>query len=143
MSTATDPAAIGRGESVIVFDGVCVLCNGWVRFLLRHDRRGRYRFAAMQGESGRALLLAHGLDADDPVSFLLIENGAAWTDTDAIVRVLSGLGGFWRIAALLRVLPRAVRNRQYRWLARNRYRIFGRYEQCVIPAPDQAARFLP
>ena len=130
MSTATDPAAIGRGESVIVFDGVCVLCNGWVRFLLRHDRRGRYRFAAMQGESGRALLLAHGLDADDPVSFLLIENGAAWT-------------GFWRIAALLRLLPRAVRNRLYRWFARNRYRIFGRYEQCVIPAPDQAARFLP
>lgn len=132
-----------RGHAVIVFDGVCVLCNGWVRFLLRHDRHGRYRFAAMQGESGRALLTAHGLDADDPVSFLLIEGGVAWTDTDAIVRVLSGLGGAWRIAALLRVLPKALRDRLYRGLARNRYRVFGRYEQCVIPAPEQAARFLP
>lgn len=132
-----------RDGAVIVFDGVCVLCNGWVRFLLRHDRRGRYRFAAMQGESGRALLVAHGLDADDPASFLLIEENAAWTDTDAIVRVLSGLGGAWRLAALLRVLPRGVRDRLYRGIARNRYRMFGRHEHCMIPAPEQAARFLP
>jgi len=132
-----------RARAVIVFDGVCVLCNGWVRFLLRRDRRGRYRFAAMQGDSGRALLQAHGLDADDPVSFLLIEDGIAWTDTDAIVRVLSGLGGLWTMAALLRVLPRRVRDRLYRWFARNRYRIFGRYERCVLPSPEQAARFLP
>ena len=132
-----------RDGAVIVFDGVCVLCNGWVRFLLRHDRRGSYRFAAMQGESGRALLVAHGLDADDPASFLLIEENAAWTDTDAIVRVLSGLGGAWRLAALLRVLPRGVRDRLYRGIARNRYRMFGRHEHCMIPAPEQAARFLP
>ena len=132
-----------RDGAVIVFDGVCVLCNGWVRFLLRHDRRGRYRFAAMQGESGRALLVAHGLDADDPASFLLIEENAAWTDTDAIVRVLSGLGGAWRLVALLRVLPRGVRDRLYRGIARNRYRVFGRHERCMIPAPEQAARFLP
>lgn len=132
-----------RDGAVIVFDGVCVLCNGWVRFLLRHDRRGRYRFAAMQGESGRALLVAHGLDADDPASFLLIEENAAWTDTDAIVRVLSGLGGAWRLAALLRVLPRGVRDRLYRGIARNRYRMFGRHEHCMTPAPEQAARFLP
>lgn len=131
-----------RNGGIIVFDGVCVLCNGWVRFLLRHDRRGRYRFAAMQGDSGRALLLAHGLDADDPVSFLLIEDGAAWTETDAIFRVLAGLGGAWRLATLVRVLPRGVRDRLYRALARNRYRIFGRHERCMIPAPEQAARFL-
>jgi len=138
MSTEHD-----HGGAVIVFDGVCVLCNGWVRFLLRHDRRARYRFAAMQGESGRALLSAHGLDADDPVSFLLIEGGAAWTETDAIIRVLSGLGGVWRVAGLLRILPSALRNGLYRWFARNRYRIFGRYEQCALPAPEQATRFLP
>ena len=132
-----------RVPAVIVFDGVCVLCNGWVRFLLRHDRSGRYRFAAMQGESGRALLHAHGLDADDPVSFLLVEDGVAWTDTEAIVRVLSGLGGVWRIATVLRVLPRGMRNRLYRWFARNRYTIFGRYERCVLPSPEHAARFLP
>lgn len=113
------------GPAIIVFDGICVLCNGWVRFLLRRDRSGRYRFAAMQSASGRQMLSAHGLDADDPVSFLLLEADRAWTDTDAIARVLAGLGGPWRIAALLRWLPRLLREPPYRWLARNRYRWFG------------------
>lgn len=131
-------------SATIVFDGVCVLCNGWVRFLLRHDRRGRYRFAAMQGDSGRALLAKHGLDPDDPVSFLLVEDGRAHTDTDAIARVLRGLRGGWRVpAALIIAMPRALRDPTYRFLARNRYRVFGRFDQCTIPTPQQAARFLP
>ena len=132
-----------RESAVIVFDGVCVLCNGWVRFLLRHDRRARYRFAVMQSASGRALLSMHGLDPEDPVSFLLVEQGQAWTDTDAIVRVLSGLGGAWRATGLLRLLPRALRDRAYRALARNRYRWLGRHDQCPVPSPRHAARFLP
>ncbi|UHQ24167.1 thiol-disulfide oxidoreductase DCC family protein [Lysobacter sp. 5GHs7-4] len=140
MSAEAHTAA--DGDAIIVFDGVCALCNGWVRFLLRHDRQQRYRYAAMQGERGRALLSANGLDPDDPMSFLLIENGRAWTDTDAIARVLSGLGGVWRLAAVLRWLPRALRDPLYRWVARNRYRWFGRYERCLLPTPEQRARFL-
>jgi predicted DCC family thiol-disulfide oxidoreductase YuxK len=128
--------------AVIVFDGVCALCSRWVRFLLRFDRRGRYRFAAMQGAHGRALLLQHGLDPDDPLSFLLLERGRAWTDTDAVLQVLGGLGGAWRIVTVLRVLPRAWRDGAYRVLARNRYRWFGRHHSCYLPAPEQAARFL-
>lgn len=129
------------GAAIIVFDGVCVLCNGWVRFLLRRDRRRRYRFASMQSASGREMLLAHGLDADDPVSFLLLEGERAWTDTDAIARVLGGLGGVWRVAAWLRLLPRPLRDPPYRWLARNRYRWFGT-TACLIPDPEQRTRFL-
>jgi len=128
--------------AVIVFDGVCALCSRWVRFLLRFDQRGRYRFAAMQGAQGRALLQQHGLDPDDPLSFLLVEQGRAWSDTDAIVRVLAGLGGVWKLAHVLWVVPRAWRDRAYRALARNRYRWFGRHEQCFLPTPAQAARFL-
>ena len=128
--------------AVIVFDGVCALCSRWVRFLLRFDRVGRYRFAAMQGAHGRQLLAAHGLDPEDPLSFLLVEDGKAYTDTDAIVRVLAGLGGVWKLAGLARVLPRPLHDRAYRWLARNRYRWFGRHEACYLPAPEQAARFL-
>ena len=135
-------APLAVAAPVIVFDGVCALCNGWVRFLLRHDRRQRYRFAAMQGEHGRRLLSANGLDPDDPMSFLLIENGRAWTGTDAIARVLSGLGGVWRLAAALRWLPRALRDPLYRLVARNRYRWFGRYEHCLLPMAEQRARFL-
>ena len=131
------------GHAIIVFDGVCALCNGWVRFLLRHDREQRYRYAAMQSDSGRQLLAAHGLDPDDPSSFLLIEHGQAWTDTDAIRRVVVGLGGIWRIAHALALLPRALRDRGYRLVARNRYRWFGRHATCFVPTPQQRARFLP
>ena len=133
---------VARGR-VIVFDGVCVLCNGWVHFLLRHDRHARYRFAAMQSDSGRALLSRHGLDPDDPVSFLLVDQGRAWTDTDAIVQVLAGLGGPWRLARAIAWCPRALRDRLYRWGARNRYRWFGRHSQCLLPTPEHATRFLP
>jgi predicted DCC family thiol-disulfide oxidoreductase YuxK len=126
---------------IIVFDGICVLCNGWVRFLLRHDRTGRYRFAAMQSPGGRALLSAHGLDADDPASFLLVEDGRAWTDSDAIRRVLVGLGGIWRMAALIALVPRVVRDPIYRAIARNRYRWFGT-TVCHLPSEAQTGRFV-
>ena len=135
---SVDPAS-GNGP-VIVFDGICALCNGWVRFLLKRDH-GRYRFASMQSKSGRALLSAHGLDADDPSSFLLVEDGRAWTDTDAIRRVLSGLGGTWRIAALMALVPRFLRDRLYRVIARNRYRWFGT-TACTVPTHAQRSRFL-
>ncbi|WP_368562666.1 thiol-disulfide oxidoreductase DCC family protein [Pseudoxanthomonas sp. UTMC 1351] len=126
---------------IIVFDGICVLCNGWVRFLLRHDPVGRYRFAAMQSKSGKALLSVHGLDADDPASFLLVEDGRAWTDSDAIRRVLMGLGGVWRVAMLISLVPRVVRDPIYRAIARNRYRLFGT-TVCHVPDEAQRARFI-
>lgn len=135
------------GGAVIVFDGVCVLCNGWVGFLLRHDRAGRYRFAAMQSDAGRALLATHGLDPDDPASFLLIEHDVAQaarvsTDSDAIRRVLVGLGGVWRVAHVIALVPRRLRDVAYRVIARNRYRWFGRHEACLLPSPEHRQRFL-
>lgn len=135
---------MNRPEPVatIVFDGVCTVCSGWVEFLLKRDRRERYRFAAMQTPAGRALLQAHGLDPDDPLSFLLIEGGSARTDSDAVIAVLAGLGGMWRTAAALRVLPRTIRDPAYRWLARNRYRWFGKKDSCYLPSAEQAHRFL-
>jgi predicted DCC family thiol-disulfide oxidoreductase YuxK len=130
-------------ELVIVFDGVCVLCNGWVHFLLARDPAGRFRFAAMQSPVGRTLLAQYGLDPDDPTSFLLIDAGRAWTDSDAIRRVLGELGFGWRmLAALPMVLPRGLRDRLYRVIARNRYRWFGRHDVCLIPTPAQRERFL-
>ena len=132
----------GRAAAIIVFDGVCALCNGWVDFLLARDRRRHYRFAAMQSPAGRRLLASHGLDVDDPASFLLLDGEGAHTDTDAIVRVLGGLGGAWRVAAVGRLLPRALRDRLYRLVARNRYRLFGRRDTCRLPDPDQRGRFI-
>jgi predicted DCC family thiol-disulfide oxidoreductase YuxK len=126
-----------------VFDGVCVLCSRGVRFVLRRDRDRRYKFAAMQTTSGRNLLIAHGIDPDDPLSFLLLEGGASYTDSDAIVRILRTFGRGWRFVALLMsIVPRFIRDPLYRWIARHRYRLFGRRPACIVPTADTADRFL-
>jgi predicted DCC family thiol-disulfide oxidoreductase YuxK len=145
--TGLDDGSDGESGAVIVFDGVCVLCNGWVRFLLRHDIRRRYRFAAMQSPRGRALLAAQGLDPDDPTSFLLLEYDRVpiprvSTGSTAVRRVIAGLGGCWRIADIAVLLPRFVGEPLYRVLARNRYRWFGRHDACLLPDPAEAWRFL-
>src|SRR3546814_16493691 len=97
-----DPAA---DEAIVVFDGVCALCSGWVRFLLRHDHARRFRFAAMQDDAGRRLLAGHGLDPDDPLSFLLLDASGSRTDSDAIIAVLIRLGAPWPPPHLLRTVP--------------------------------------
>lgn len=133
--------AIATDGAVIVFDGQCALCNGSIRFVLRHDRHARYRFAASQGHTGRRLLLSHGQDPDDPASFLLLDGGHAWTDSDAVIRVLVGLGGYWRTCTVLRYLPRSLRDSAYRLLARHRMRWFG-MDACLVPTPAQRDRFI-
>ena len=138
-----NPTPADAGDTaIVVFDGVCVLCSGWVRFLLRRDRARRFRFAAMQDAAGRRLLAAHGLDPDDPMSFLLLDASGARTDSDAIIAVLVHLGGPWHAARALRLLPRWLRDRLYRALARNRYRWFGRRDACCLPPDDERDRFL-
>lgn len=138
MSDAGDP------HPVIVFDGVCVLCSHWVRFLLKHDRAERYRFAAMQTPTGQALLREHGLDPRAPQSLLLLDGSASYTDTAAIMRVLDSLGARrWRwLARAIPLLPRALRDPLYRFIARHRYRIFGRSDACFVPTPAQRQRFI-
>lgn len=126
-----------------MFDGECVLCNGWVQFLLRRDAPGRFRFAAMQTAIGRQLLQRYGLDPDDPVSLLVLDEGQAYTDSAAVLGILGRLGGPWPLLARLgRAVPRPLRDKTYRWVARHRYRWFGRHAACPLPAPGQRARFL-
>lgn len=131
------------GESqVVVFDGTCVLCSSWVTFLLRHAEHGRFRFSTTQSAAGRALLEAHGVDADNPSTFLFLEGGRAYTESDAVIRMLRAFGGAWRVAALGRVLPRRIRDAVYRWVARNRYRWFGRRQHCFFPSAADRDLFL-
>jgi len=97
----------------------------------------------MQSATGRALLTRHGIDPDDPVTFLLIDAGAAYTDTDAALRIVSRFGFAWRLfASIIGIIPRSLRNALYRWIARHRYRLFGRHEVCLIPPANEAHRFL-
>lgn len=129
---------------VVVYDGVCLLCSRWIRFLLEHDIEGRYVFASMQSESGRRLLHEHGLDPDSPFSMLLVEEGQGYTDTTAIARVLHGLPGRrWHgLSAVMLALPRVLRDVPYRFVARHRYRLFGRSDQCFVPTLEQRSRFI-
>ncbi|MBB6559951.1 putative DCC family thiol-disulfide oxidoreductase YuxK [Acidovorax soli] len=128
---------------IVVFDGKCLLCNGWVQFLLRHDRQGRIRFASMQGEQGARLLNGAGLSAGEGLQTLLVvEGGRSWQHTAAILRILHRLGWPWRLAWVGWLVPAPLRDALYRLVARNRYRIWGRSEVCMVPAPEHAGRFL-
>lgn len=127
---------------IVVFDAQCLLCNAWVQFLLRHDRKGLIRFASIQGSAGQALLAEHGLKLDGLETLLVLNEGQAWQHTAAILRVLHLLGWPWRLAWVGWLVPAPLRDAAYRWVARNRYRIFGRAETCILPPHNYAARFL-
>jgi predicted DCC family thiol-disulfide oxidoreductase YuxK len=131
-------------QPIVVYDGICLLCSRWIRFLLEQDREGRYLFAAMQSDHGRDLLQSHGLDPDSPFSMLLVESGKGYTDTTAIAKVLRGLPQrrwHWLGATML-TMPKSPRDAAYRLVARHRYRLFGRSEQCFAPTPEQRSRFM-
>lgn len=127
---------------IVVFDGHCLLCNGWVQFLLRHDRAGRIRFASIQGQEGLRLLKEAGLQVDGLQTLLVIEGGSSWQHTAAILRILHRLGWPWRLAWAGWLVPAPLRDALYRLVARNRYRIWGRSETCLLPSPEHAGRFL-
>lgn len=127
---------------IVVFDAQCLLCNRWVQFLLKHDRRGLFRFASIQGAAGQTLLSKAGLKVEGLQTLLLVDGEQTWTHTAALLRMLHALGWPWRLAWVSWLVPAPLRDALYRWLARNRYRWFGRSETCLMPPSDYAARFL-
>lgn len=127
---------------IVVFDAQCLLCDGWVKFLLRHDKKQRLRFASIQGVQGLALLRRAGLQVEGLQTLLLVDGDRTWQHTAAILRILHGLGGLWRLAWLAWLVPAPLRDALYRWLARNRYHWFGRSDTCLLPPADAAWRFL-
>lgn len=139
-----DPSvpAFADDHPIIVFDGECIFCSGWVNFVLRHDRRGRYRFITAQSPLGEALYRHYGLDSRDYETNLLIEDGIAYQKSEGSLRMAAGLGFPWKLASVLRVIPRRIRDPLYELVARNRYRIAGRRNACFVPAPEHRARFI-
>ena len=136
-------------RAIVLFDGVCNLCNGWVRFIVERDRKGYFMFAPLQSEVGRSLLEARGLRAAvagaEPrgmESIVLIEGSRCLTRSDAAIEILRHLSGLWPLLGILRAIPRPIRDRCYDVIARNRYRWFGRRETCMVPSPEIRNRFL-
>ncbi|HEX7782852.1 MAG TPA: thiol-disulfide oxidoreductase DCC family protein [Sphingobium sp.] len=130
------------GGPVIVFDALCVLCSANAQFVLRYDRRGYFRLASMQGEIGAALYKRAGIDPENPDTLILVDGDHVLRDSDAVLAIYAALGWPWRMLAALSLIPRGVRDPIYRWIARNRYRIFGRRDTCWLPNPQDTGRIL-
>ncbi len=133
--------APGEIEGLIVFDGVCVFCARWVGFVLEHDRARRFRFATIQSATGRAIADRYGIDSEAPETNAVILDGRIWFKSGAALKVLGALPAT-RVLGGLSAVPRRLRDPLYDLIARNRYRLFGRSEQCLVPAREDRARFL-
>jgi predicted DCC family thiol-disulfide oxidoreductase YuxK len=137
-----DVPSFDDDSSLIVFDGECVMCSANARFVLRHDRRRRFRLTTAQGPLGSALYRHFGLRPDEEGTILVLKGGRLLTDSDAVIAIPVGLGWPWRAAAAFRIAPRPLRDAVYRLVARNRFRWFGRRETCWRPEPADADRIL-
>lgn len=128
--------------NVILFDGVCKLCNGWSQFILRYDVDGHFKLCSVQSPAGQQLLAEHGYPLDYYETMLVIYEGQLYEKSDAFFCVVRQLPRPWRWLRFLRVIPRPLRDWCYDRIALNRYKLFGRYDQCLLPDPKYTHRFL-
>ncbi len=128
--------------SIVVFDGVCNLCNGVVQLIIRHDPDGYFQFASLQSDAGKTLLESHGINILQPESVVLVRDGRVFTMSDAALEITRDMGAPFSWIYPLIVLPKGLRDWVYKIVARNRYRWFGRRDACMMPTPDLKRRFL-
>jgi len=128
-------------DDVILFDGVCIFCSRWVRFVAARDTARRFRFTPIQSAYGAKLAQTFGIDPEDPDTNAVVHGGEAFLKSDAALTVLSQLSG-WSWVRVLFAVPKPLRNAVYNLVARNRYRIFGKYDACFVPDADLRARVI-
>jgi predicted DCC family thiol-disulfide oxidoreductase YuxK len=136
-----------ENRPVVLYDGLCGLCDGVVQFLLRHDRKDVFRFAAQQNDFAQQILLRHGQGTNSADSIRVIENYGSPAErilikSEATLHIAEGLGGIWKVALFARILPRSLRDTCYDLIARNRYKIFGKRSECRIPTTTDRHKFL-
>lgn len=131
-----------QGADVVVFDGVCVLCSGFLKFMLKHDKRQQFQFVIAQSALGEELYEHLGLKSADYDTNVVIVNGRIYTKLDAFAAAMVALGGIWSVARVVRILPRPIADWLYNRIARNRYAVFGKTDACLVPTPDIQDRFL-
>ena len=129
-------------KNILLFDGVCNLCNGLVRFIIKRDRAGKFKFASLQSETGQQWLQRFGLVKNEFGSFVLIQGDKYYLKSKAALKMFKELGGIWKALYIFILLPRPVRDFLYDLVARSRYKIFGKRNECMIPTPELKERFL-
>ncbi|WBL27335.1 thiol-disulfide oxidoreductase DCC family protein [Zunongwangia sp. HGR-M22] len=134
---------IPENKKIVLFDGVCNLCNDAVIFIIKHDKKDQFRFASLQGEIGKQLLEERGLDPNYLESIILIEPGIAWYQkSDAALEITKELSGIYQGLKIFKFLPTGLRDIVYKGIANNRYKWFGKKESCMIPTPELKGKFL-
>src|SRR5580704_3347897 len=127
---------------VILFDGVCNMCNGFVKFVIKRDKKNIFKFASLQSKYGKGFLEQHHFNTVQYDTVILLDGKSIYTRSDASLRILNALGGFWKVLAAFRIIPGFIRNPIYDLLARNRYKLFGKKDTCMVPTPELKAKFL-
>jgi predicted DCC family thiol-disulfide oxidoreductase YuxK len=131
-----------RDKPVILFDGVCNLCNRSVQFIIKRDTKKKFLFASLQGKTGGEILKKFDLPVNDFNSFILAEGDRIYTRSTAALRIARQLSGGWKLLYGFMIIPAFIRNAVYNWIARNRYKWFGKKDECMIPTPELKERFL-
>lgn len=128
--------------AIILFDGVCNLCNGSVQFIIKRDKKAVFKFASLQSDIGQSILKEYKIPAGDLFSIILVENNKAYSRSTAALHIARRLDGAWKILYIGILFPKFLRDSIYDWVAKNRYRWFGKKEECMIPSPAMRERFL-
>ncbi|AWX46199.1 Alpha-N-acetylgalactosaminidase [Flagellimonas maritima] len=132
-----------KGKKIILFDGVCNLCNSSIQFVIKRDKKDIFRYAALQSQVGQKLIDERAIDISKVDSIILVEPGVAYyTKSDAALNIAKSFGGVWKIVNVFTWIPKSFRDAVYNFVARNRYRWFGQKDACMIPTPELRAKFL-
>ncbi|MCR8632282.1 thiol-disulfide oxidoreductase DCC family protein [Paenibacillus radicis (ex Xue et al. 2023)] len=128
--------------SIVLFDGVCRFCNGWVQFLIRQDKADVFRFSPIQSDYAQSLLDSTRSADTAPDSVILVEKGVVYTRSSAVLHIFKRLGRYWALFYLFTAVPRPLRDAVYRWIAKRRYKLFGKYDSCMMPTENVKRKFI-
>jgi len=131
----------GNKRYLLLFDGVCNLCNEYVQFIVQRDPNAQFVFAPLQSKIGKKVLEQHGYSSNSLNTVMLLKKGILYKESDVALEVTKDLSGLWPSLAIFKLIPSFIRNPIYRWIAKNRYRWFGKKETCMVPTPELQARF--
>ena len=129
-------------RNIVIFDGVCVFCNGVVNFIINRDPESIFTFSPMQSEIAQSLIKEHQVSKEILNTLMLIKNGRCYLKTDAILEIAKDISGFWYLFNMFKIIPRSLRDFLYSKFARNRYNLFGKRNSCMVPTENVKNRFI-